>query len=90
MRFTWDPRKAKANVRAHGVSFDEASTVFKDPHGKIEFDTSRSDDEDRFVQLGRSHKDRLLLVIHCYRGGVIRIISARKAQPADEIDYFEG
>ena len=90
MRFEWDTRKAKANLRQHGVSFDEASTVFDDPHGRLEFDSDHSDDEDRFIQLGRSYKDRLLLVCHCYRYGAIRIISARQAQSADEIDYFEG
>ncbi|MYM25071.1 BrnT family toxin [Duganella sp. FT135W] len=74
----------------HGVSFDEASTVFADPRGKLEFDLEHSDDEDRFIQLGRSNKERLLWVCHCYRCGVIRIISARPAQNVDEIDYFEG
>ncbi|MRW89356.1 BrnT family toxin [Duganella sp. FT80W] len=89
MRFTWDSRKAKANLRAHGVSFDEASTAFDDPHGKLKFDLAHSDDEERFVQLGRSNKGRLLLVCHCYRGEAVRIISARKALPIDEMDYFE-
>ena len=89
MRFIWDPRKAKANLRKHGVSFEEASTVFIDRRGKIRFDPAHSDAEDRFIQLGRSQKGRLLLVCHCYRGAILRIISARKASPEDEIDYLE-
>ena len=89
MRFAWDPRKAKANLRAHGVSFGEASTAFDDPRGKLRFDADHSDDEDRFIQLGRSDQGRLLFVCHCYRRDVIRIISVRQADPADEIDYFE-
>lgn len=89
MRFEWNPRKAKANLRKHGVSFDEASTVFIDRRGKIRFDSTNSDVEDRFIQLGRSKKGRLLLVCHCYRGAMVRIISARKASSADEVDYLE-
>lgn len=90
MRFTWDPRKAKANLRAHGVSFDEAITVFDDRDGVLRYDPSHSDVEDRFFQLGISDKERLLLVCHCYRGESVRIISARKAALIDEIDYLKG
>lgn len=90
MRFEWDPRKAKANLRAHGVSFDEARTVFSDLRGRVQFDALHSDFEDRFIQLGRSSGDRLLLVWHCYRGDNIRIISARRASIEDEIDYLKG
>ncbi|NVD72851.1 BrnT family toxin [Duganella sp. BJB488] len=89
MRFEWDQRKAAANLRKHGVSFDEARTVFADRLGKIRYDPDHSEAEDRFIQLGRSSKDRLLLVWHCYRGGNVRIISARAASPADEIVYLE-
>jgi uncharacterized DUF497 family protein len=88
VRFGWDPRKAKANLRKHGVSFEEATTVFIDRRGKIRFDSANSDVEDRFVQLGRSNKGRLLLVCHCYRASMVRIISARKASSADEVDYL--
>lgn len=90
MRFTWDPRKAKANLRAHGVSFDEARTAFSDLRGQVQFDHQHSDFEDRFIQLGRSSKDRLLLVWHCCRGDAIRIISARSASIEDEVDYVKG
>jgi len=90
VRFTWDPRKAKANLRAHGVSFDEARTVFSALRGQVQFDHLHPDLEDRFIQLGRSSKDRLLLVWHCYRGDAVRIISARMASVDDEIDYLKG
>jgi uncharacterized DUF497 family protein len=90
VRFTWDPRKAKANLRKHGVSFEEAATVFDDPRAKLRFDQDHSDEEDRFIQLGRSVRDRLLLVCHCCRGGKIRIISASRADPIDEVEYLKG
>ena len=89
MRFEWDARKAETNLRKHGVSFEEASTVFIDRRGKTRFDVGHSDAEDRFLQLGRSRKGRLLIVCHCYRGAMVRIISARKALPEDEIYYLE-
>ena len=80
MRFEWDARKAKANLRKHGVSFDEARTVFDDPNATLSFDPEHSGSEDRFVLQGYSEKVRLLRVCHCYRrGDVVRIISARKA-----------
>ncbi|WP_072781067.1 BrnT family toxin [Duganella sacchari] len=90
MCFEWDPRKARLNLRTHGVSFEEASTVFDDPRGGLRFDLSHSDLEDRFLQLGRSSQDRLLLVSHCYRNGKVRIISAPKVLPIEEIEYFRG
>jgi len=80
VRFEWDARKAKANLRKHGVSFDEARTVFDDPNASLSFDYEHADAEDRFVLQGYSEKVRLLRVSHCYRcGDVVRIISARKA-----------
>jgi len=89
VRFTWDPRKAKANVRLHGVSFDEAVTAFDDPEGRMEFDQLHSDDEDRFWLLARSDKDRSLMISFCYRGDdVIRIISARKASHSKTLAYL--
>ncbi|TFW18322.1 BrnT family toxin [Duganella callida] len=79
MRFTWDPRKAKANLRKHGVSFEEAITVFDDGNAEVEFDASHSANEDRYFIRGHSEKARRLLVCHCYRdGGTVRMISARK------------
>ena len=81
LRFEWDDRKAAANLTKHKVSFEEAKTVFVDERAKLIDDPDHSEDEDRFVLLGLSSALRLLLVCHFYRGdgGVIRIISARKA-----------
>jgi uncharacterized DUF497 family protein len=90
MRFTWDPRKAKANLRKHGVSFDEASTAFDDPDARIEFDYAHSDIEDRFCLLARSLRDRPLVITFCYRDAdVVRIISARKASRSTRLDYLK-
>ena len=81
VRFDWDPRKAEFNRKKHGVSFEEAKSVFLDEHAKLIDDPDHSEDEDRFVLLGLSSSLRLLLVCHCYRsrGTVIRLFSARKA-----------
>ena len=89
LRFEWDPRKAAANRRKHGISFEEASTAFSDELGLIIPDPDHSDDEDRFILLGLSVALRLLVVVHCFReeDGVIRIISARKATKRESRDY---
>ena len=88
MRFEWDARKAKANLRKHGVSFDEARSVFNDRDAKLEFDCDHSELEDRFLLIGVSDKDRVLLVSHCYRTGeVVRILSARKASRSRRLTY---
>jgi uncharacterized DUF497 family protein len=81
LHFEWDDRKAAANVRKHGVSFDEAKSVFVDERAKLIDDPDHSEDEDRFVLLGLSSALRLLLVCHCYRSesNGIRIVSARKS-----------
>lgn len=87
MRFEWDARKAKANLRKHGVSFNEARSVFDDPNASLSFDLEHADYEDRFVLHGYSDKARLLRVSHCYRhDDVVRIISARKASFRDQLD----
>jgi len=90
--FTWDQAKARANIRKHGVSFDEAQTAFLDEDARLVDDPDHSDDEDRFILLGMSAAPRLLVVVHAYRetGGVIRIISARKATPRERQAYTEG
>ena len=77
----WSPAKANANLKKHGVAFEEAATVFFDDLAIEFYDDSHSDWEDRMLLLGLSTKLRLLLVCHCYResDSVIRIISARKA-----------
>ena len=88
-RFEWDDRKAAANLKKHGIGFDEAKSVFFDERAKLIDDPDHSDDEDRFVLLGMSSVLRLLLVCHCYRsqGNVIRIISARKAISRESKSY---
>ena len=81
-KFTWDKIKAKSNHRKHGVSFEEATSVFYDDFALEFFDESHSQlEEDRYLMLGLSVKTRLLLVCHCFREdeSTIRIISARKA-----------
>ncbi len=76
--FEWDPNKAKKNIKIHGVSFDEASTVLKDTLSLTIYDPLHSEKEDRFVLIGNSFKNRLLVVVHTERGDRIRIISARE------------
>lgn len=90
LHFEWDERKAAANVKKHGVSFEEARSVFYDERAKLIDDPDHSEDEDRFVLLGLSSALRLLVVCHCYRGdgGVIRIISARKATAKETKSYL--
>ena len=89
IRFDWDPAKAAANLRKHGVSFEEAQSVFYDEFAIQFYDESHSADEDRFLMLGMSSGAHLLLVCHCERdsGDVIRIISARKATKQESSFY---
>lgn len=89
LHFEWDDYKAAANARKHGVTFEEARSVFVDERAKLIDDPDHSEDEERFVLLGLSSALRLLLVCHCYRseGSVIRIISARKATAKESTFY---
>ena len=89
LRFEWDKRKALANERKHGVSFDEARSVFFDERARLIDDPEHSEDEERFILMGLSSSLRLLLVCHCYRSkaNVIRIISARKATARESKSY---
>jgi uncharacterized DUF497 family protein len=89
LRFEWDEQKSKANVRKHGVSFEEAKTVFYDERARLISDPDHSEDEERFIILGYSSGLKLLTVCHCYRtdDGVIRIISARKANRHEAASY---
>jgi len=87
--FEWDPRKARRNLMIHGVSFDEASTAFQDPLSQTIADPLHSEDEKRFVLLGRSHRNRLLVVVHTERGDRIRLISARLASTRERVRYEE-
>jgi len=86
LRFEWDEAKNRQNVKKHGVSFEEAQTVFLDDHAIRFYDP---DDEDRFIMLGISFKLRMLVVCHCYQesDAVIRIISARKATRQEAKHY---
>ena len=89
-RFVWDPEKEKSNIAKHGISFTEASTVFDDTCAVYSHDTDHTDDEDRFVVLGMSDNEHLLIVCHCYRENdvIIRIFSARKANKSEVKHYF--
>lgn len=88
--FEWDDAKALANERKHGVTFEEASTVFYDPHALVIPDDAHSYEEDRFVILGVSSAARALTVCHCYREAneTIRLISARRATKNEESSYW--
>lgn len=92
IRFTWDRRKAIANLQKHGVSFEEAKTVFYDDNARLMPDPEHSEVEERFVLLGISTHLRLLMICHCYRAkdSVIRIISARKATSRERKSYQEA
>ena len=91
LRFTWDPLKAASNRRKHGVTFEEAATAFADPLSLTVPDPDHSEAEDRFLLLGRSLRDRLLVVVHVERTtDEIRIISARPAAPHERYQYEEG
>jgi len=89
IKFEWDLAKATTNITKHGVSFEEAQTVFYDEFAVQFFDEEHSHDEERFLLLGLSTGVRMLLVCHCERdaGNVIRIISARKATKAERAFY---
>lgn len=79
MLFEWDPKKARLNLRKHGVSFDEAATVFYDPLSATFDDPDHSEEEQRLITVGVSSQDRLLVVAHMERGNAVRIINARPA-----------
>jgi uncharacterized protein len=89
IRFEWDPKKNRLNKKRHGVSFEEARTAFLDEHARVIPDPEHSEDEERFVLLGISVELRVLVVCHCYResDAIIRIISARKADPSERAEY---
>ena len=90
IQFEWDEAKNATNIKKHGVSFDEAQTVFLDENAIRYFDPDHSQDEDRFIMLGMSFKLRVLVVCHCYRlsDSVIRLISARRANKKESLDYW--
>ena len=92
LSFEWDEKKSRVNQIKHGVSFEEASTVFFDSNAKLIPDLDHSVDEERFILLGISTRLKVLVVCHCYRSrpDIIRIISARKASKFEENQYAGG
>ena len=92
IQFEWDENKNRINQRKHGVSFDEAKTVFYDEYAILFDDPEHSADGDRFLMIGTTTKERICIVSHCYRGeeGTIRIISARKATRNEQKVYLAG
>lgn len=89
MRFDWDQLKATANLRKHGVSFDEAKTVFYDEHAVCLIDRQHSESEARFALVGMSASARCLFVCYCCRGeNTVRLISARKATSREMLLYL--
>ncbi len=91
IRFLWDPKKNLANTNKHGISFEEAQTVFYDENARLFSDDEHSIEEERFILLGFSQILHLLVVCHCYRQSdkEIRIFSARKATKK-ESQYYKG
>jgi uncharacterized protein len=87
LHFQWDSRKAASNIKKHGVSFDEACTIFADPLSVTISDPALSDAEDRYLDLGLSHRGRLVVVSYVERGDSIRIISARRASSLEKKQY---
>ena len=88
--FEWDPDKARINIERHGVTFDEACTAFEDSLSVTIPDPLHSDDEDRFVLMGYSYRNRLLVIVHTDRGDRIRIISARPATRRERHHHEEN
>lgn len=88
--FTWDPHKAESNRRKHGVTFEEASTVFDDPVARLHEDPGHSISERREIITGHSDRGRLLVVFFTERPSGVRVISARRATPWERRDYEEA
>jgi uncharacterized DUF497 family protein len=89
LNFEWDQRKADLNEKKHGVTFEEASTVFRDLLSLTIPDPLHSEYEERFIIIGRSEKQRILVVVHTERGDDIRLISARRATSHERETYEE-
>ena len=90
LQFEWDSKKAQSNKRKHGITFEEASTIFGDPLSITIDDSAHSIGEDRFVTIGTSVNDKLIVVAHTERNDIIRIISARKATRNEKRQYEQG
>ncbi len=93
MKFEWDKNKEKINIQKHGVTFEQASYVFADPFALSKFDDEHSEDEDRWILLGKSLNEVLLVVVHTFRENngeeIVRIISARKATQKEKQAYHK-
>ena len=93
MKFEWDPRKEEVNIQKHGITFEQASYVFSDPYALNKYDKEHSDDEDRWLLLGKSINGIVLVVIHTFKEQddeeIVRIISARKATKNEIKQYQE-
>jgi len=91
LAFEWDKQKEKANIKKHGISFEEARTSFYDENAIQFYDPDHSEDEDRFILLGTSYKLNTLVLCHCFREEetVVRIISARKADKDEVKSYLD-
>lgn len=91
MKFEWDPNKEAINIKKHGVSFEQAAYVFADQFSLSMFDNEHSNQEDRWIILGKSNNEMILLVVHTFRNSdneeTVRIISARKATKNEEKTY---
>jgi uncharacterized DUF497 family protein len=90
LSFEWDPDKARSNLARHGVSFEEAATVFDDPLVELDLDPDHSRGERRYRALGHSSAERLLVVAYTERGGAVRLISARSAARPERRTYENG
>jgi uncharacterized DUF497 family protein len=90
MQFEWDENKATLNFSKHGISFEEARTVFDDPLYVDFYDPDHSDEEDRYIIVGESQQGHLLIVSYTERGDIIRLISARKVTRMEREVYEEG
>jgi uncharacterized DUF497 family protein len=88
--FEWDPNKAAGNARKHDVTFEEAATVFQDDLSVTVRDPDHSTVEERFITVGMSSQNRLLMIAHTERGDTIRIISARELTPMERRQYEEA
>jgi len=88
--FEWDEKKAKANLKKHKVGFEEATTIFDDPLMITFPDTQHSDEEDRFIGIGKTDKGKVLVVVHLDKEKTIRLISCRKATASERRRYEES
>ena len=90
LQFEWNGRKAQTNKKKHGVTFEEASTIFGDLLSITIIDLAHSIGEDRFITIGRSINEKLIVVVHTDRDDIVRIISARKAAKNEKRQYEQG